>query len=949
MPRLLNLAELRGSTQAKPIPVPFGGTTRPAFVDRVNNPQSYPYISNPDGSVSTHRMSAEIDEEGRYGPPGKWYVFPTIVNMPGGLKQFDSNREAMDYNVRTGNALQFDDGQEARAYSINYKAGTPLAGGTGRLGIDDQPQGTDEMAPVRAINSLTPEQLQEFLRQIAPQRPIDNFRDPRVTQEMIPVEPTWNPFGQNFRGTLNMAMEDLFTPVGEGQSAGDRYYGRKLIRNTTGEPGGFGMMDFIPGVDIPLAYADARRAIEQGHYGEAALIGGGTLAGNLFPFAKPAIKGLRRSGLDDVLPRADVSTKPIKPITDPIVTKTGRWVGTSENVNSEQTLEGLRGRLQQSLERGMPGRDWYTQSSDYSDFLTGGRQGYRDAFTGALAIGSQNTRVVGNRLFGVRGYNQAMTGQPIQSGQFPGAFGGKYNELLSGQPTELGPKVGVFYESLNVRPGQVIERSTNDVWMGHAFEFKPKYEYKIVDGKRKRVQVSRSFTDAQHAWMDSEINKLTKWANETKLGGHNNWTNEKVQASIWTDTKARTEGLTIAEAAEDFGRGYDDLTVNLNIESMPGRGTDHLAGLADEAGAPEALQSMQRQILTDPQTGQDIFSLSTGALTPETYGGGFGYYAGRSNPTDVAPILGAPARGARVIEPGSRAQAEAVSAAHGLIRGQESVGYNFIRPGGSLMERNAGQVNIGVAPSQEQMLSVGRRLDGEFGGSIVPVNNPDGVSFLVVGDLTDWMRKTKPDVAELFDLIKVDDLAKELNISVDAAAELKKLAMQGGKELEVQQILGSISKSSLHTRGPASQSLKNVADRTSRAWQNRLDDISLEEFNVSPEWGVNSGDIVGDWNTYKPSAYLPALEQIKHADQLSRQLQIAAPSLDQVDEALRTDFPNVGERGAIITRVREALAKGGVPEVRRLVELGILPAIVLSVFGGTRLLPEQSAFGNGEI
>jgi len=90
-------------------------------------------------------------------------------------------------------------------------------------------------------------------------------------------------------------------------------------------------------------------------------------------------------------------------------------------------------------------------------------------------------------------------------------------------------------------------------------------------------------------------------------------------------------------------------------------------------------------------------------------------------------------------------------------------------------------------------------------------------------------------------------------------------------------------------------------------------------------------------------------EETKHADQLSRQLQVAAPSMDQVDIILRDEFPNLGERGSIVTRVREALAKGGVPEVRRLVELGILSAIVLSVFGGTQLLPDRTAFGNGAI
>ena len=51
---------------------------KPEFLDRIQNPNDYPYITNKDGSISTHKMSAEVDEN------GNWYVFPTIVKMPTG-------------------------------------------------------------------------------------------------------------------------------------------------------------------------------------------------------------------------------------------------------------------------------------------------------------------------------------------------------------------------------------------------------------------------------------------------------------------------------------------------------------------------------------------------------------------------------------------------------------------------------------------------------------------------------------------------------------------------------------------------------------------------------------------------------------------------------------------------------------------------------------------------
>jgi hypothetical protein len=94
----------------------------PEFIDRINNPDKYPFITNEDGSFSTHRMAAEVDED------GNWFVFPTIVQLPTGeLKQFEDSRMAMQYNLRTGNYLSMKNMEEALKYAEGgYKKGTPL-------------------------------------------------------------------------------------------------------------------------------------------------------------------------------------------------------------------------------------------------------------------------------------------------------------------------------------------------------------------------------------------------------------------------------------------------------------------------------------------------------------------------------------------------------------------------------------------------------------------------------------------------------------------------------------------------------------------------------------------------------------------------------------------------------------------------------------------------------
>ena len=88
----------------------------PEFIDRINNPENYPYIKNSDGSVSSHRMAAETDED------GNWYVFPTIQLIDGKLKEFEDNSKAMDSALKTNNFLKMKDKAEALRYaSGGYK------------------------------------------------------------------------------------------------------------------------------------------------------------------------------------------------------------------------------------------------------------------------------------------------------------------------------------------------------------------------------------------------------------------------------------------------------------------------------------------------------------------------------------------------------------------------------------------------------------------------------------------------------------------------------------------------------------------------------------------------------------------------------------------------------------------------------------------------------------
>lgn len=99
----------------------YGKPEAPHFETRANNGGIFPHIANEGGSISTHRMAAEVDED-----TGKWYVFPTIVqNGDGSLTTFEDSREAMRHNMRTGNIKEMPSKEEALEYAQGgYKKGT---------------------------------------------------------------------------------------------------------------------------------------------------------------------------------------------------------------------------------------------------------------------------------------------------------------------------------------------------------------------------------------------------------------------------------------------------------------------------------------------------------------------------------------------------------------------------------------------------------------------------------------------------------------------------------------------------------------------------------------------------------------------------------------------------------------------------------------------------------
>ena len=90
--------------------------SQPEFIDRINNPEKHPFVRNPDGSISTHRMAAEYDRQG-----DRWVVFPMIQMEGGRLRVYEDSQyeSAMRAAITSGNFLEMK-GKEA---AVNYAKG----------------------------------------------------------------------------------------------------------------------------------------------------------------------------------------------------------------------------------------------------------------------------------------------------------------------------------------------------------------------------------------------------------------------------------------------------------------------------------------------------------------------------------------------------------------------------------------------------------------------------------------------------------------------------------------------------------------------------------------------------------------------------------------------------------------------------------------------------------
>lgn len=138
----------------------------PEFEQRLQQ-QDFPRINNPDGSISTHEMAAEVDDQ------GNWFAFPTIQPGPDGTLQRMELREAQARAMAEGNYKAF--GQDKQA-ALDYAAGGYKAGTV----IDEEP--LQHFGEINITGGDPVEPSMDSLRRGPPQaRTMNDLRRPPAT------------------------------------------------------------------------------------------------------------------------------------------------------------------------------------------------------------------------------------------------------------------------------------------------------------------------------------------------------------------------------------------------------------------------------------------------------------------------------------------------------------------------------------------------------------------------------------------------------------------------------------------------------------------------------------------------------------------------------------------------------------------------------------------------
>jgi len=290
----------------------------------------------------------------------------------------------------------------------------------------------------------------------------------------------------------------------------------------------------------------------------------------------------------------------------------GSTVGAPPQIKTKKQLAAWRERRLESIAKGAGYADWYERNSRFIDTITGGDNVEATGFARAGSSVSNQTTPAQELMYTARGSNQDTTGNVIKTGKMHNEMSPRFAAALVGEG-EGGLKTDPYalhkMVEWDTRP---IDRPTNDIWMVREFEYPEHME---------------AAGNAQHRWMDEQMEWLLNEANKRGIGGKTDWNYGTLQAAPWVYKKGMDEfkkaknplgdeQYYIDRAGQDWWTQAPDYTAQVTREWTPGKTSGHLPELID---APPAVRDQYGDLLeghvTDPKYGIDRVARAMGGLT----------------------------------------------------------------------------------------------------------------------------------------------------------------------------------------------------------------------------------------------------------------------------------------------------------------------------------------------
>jgi len=413
---------------------------------------------------------------------------------------------------------------------------------------------------------------------------------------------------------------------------------------------------------------------------------------------------------------------------------TGQYVGAPPGVDSPQSLGAMVNNYVKGMEEGLPGRNFYTDSSKDIYARTGQNMTESDLLAQNIATLSRANNVGGNTSMSAKAHIQAATGDPIKTGRFPSKDSPPLQAMYdAGQAEYLGHKRDPFATQLGVEwAPERIGRGVNDM-----------HEAELMGYPSGKVAGA-----TQHDFMDEVRQRAIDKANELSIGGFSDWNTGNAQAAAWTGNKIRRGDLSPGDAARSYADYFPLHEANATYESVSSPVTGHLQGLLDAPFDERLKYTLDpRGSWNTSASGRDIGYTSAGMLPGET-AQTVGRFKESANPAFVArPVIGTEttADGSRVMTPGSKKSLTAVEAARAYFDAQEAGAWHRIMPAKSADAYTGAGIDFGRNFTASDMEKIAPLFEarGYYLGS-----SPNGIT-VMANDATKTGKDFSKEVKEI--------------------------------------------------------------------------------------------------------------------------------------------------------------------------------------------------------